>query len=222
MSNADLIDVLRRSSNEDLEPLVEFLKKPITKALSAYEGYQKYHPDHGKYVEDIAHCIRLKGGNTIANISRKEGPEYAKIVRKVANKLKADWRDGDSVEEIERKIVIKIFEKAYEKMDPVERKALMEAFEKAGIRGADWTSGFPVAVILTQTGVRIFFAYQIAAMTIARTLGLVTGPLGWTITVLWTVISLAGPAYRITIFCVCYVAYLRQKIKSQNDFRKNG
>lgn len=220
MSNADLIDVLRRSSNEDLEPLVEILKKPITKALSTYEGYQKYHPDHGKYVEDIAHCIRMKGGNTIANIARKEGPEYVKIVRKVANKLKADWKDGDSVEEIERKI-LEIFAKAYEKMDPVGRKELMEAFEKAGIRGADWTSGFLVAVILTQVGVRIFFTYPIVAMTITRTLGLVTGPLGLTITGLWTVISLSGPAYRITIFCVCYVACLRQKIKSKNDFRKN-
>ena len=220
MSNADLIVVLQKSSNEDLEPLVEILKKPITKALSTYKGYQKYHPDHGKYVEDIAHCIRLKACNTIANISRKEGPEYTKIVQKVANKLKADWQDGNSVEEVERKIVIRIFEKAHDKMNRAKRKELMEAFEKAGISGADWTSGFPVAAIIAQAGVRIF-AYRFAAMTITRTLGLLTGPLGWTVTGLWTAISLAGPAYRITIPCVCYVAYLRLKIKSQNDFGKN-
>lgn len=220
MSNTDLIDVLRQSSNEDLEPLVEFLKKPITKSISTYKGYQKYYPDHGNYLEDIAHCIRWKGGNTIANISRKEGPEYAKIVQKVANKLKADCEDGDSVEEIERKIVTKILEKVYEKMDSAERKELMEAFEKAGI-SADWTSGFPVAVILMQAGVRIFFAYRTVAMTtITRTLGLFTGPLGWIIAGLLTAISLSRPAYRVRIPCVCYVAYLRQKIKSQNDFGK--
>ena len=234
MNNADLIDVLRQSSNEDLKPLVEYLKKPITKTLSAQEGYKKYHPDHGKYVEDIAHCIRLNGGNTIANISRSmEGPEYAEIVQDVANKLKVDWKDGASVEEIERKILCKVVKKVYEQMNHIEQEKLMKAFEKAGVSGADWASGFPVAAIMAQLGVRIFFeivakyvakavlvhGFSMAVNTnLMRILGLSVGPLGWTITGLWTAISLAGPAYRITIPCVCYVACLRLKIKSQNDF----
>lgn len=40
MSNTGLKDVLRQSSNEDLEPLVEYLTKPITETLSMEEGYQ--------------------------------------------------------------------------------------------------------------------------------------------------------------------------------------
>ena len=116
MSDVDLIDVLRQSSNEDLEPLVDILKKPMTETLSAQERYKKYRPDHGKYVQDIVHCIRLKGGNTIANVFRGvEGPEYEEIVQDVANKLKVDYKGGDPIEEIERKVVIKILKKRINK-----------------------------------------------------------------------------------------------------------
>lgn len=123
MSDADLIDVLRQSSNEDLEPLVDILKKPMTETLSSSGRYKKYYPDHGKYVEDIAQCIRLKGGNTIANVFRgMEGPEYAEIVQDVANKLKVDCKNGYSIEEIELKIVNKVIEEAFEEMNHIERK----------------------------------------------------------------------------------------------------
>ncbi|HFC8538497.1 TPA: YaaW family protein [Neisseria lactamica] len=37
------------------------------------------------------------------------------------------------------------------------------------------------------------------------------GPIGWTITGLWTAIDIAGPAYRVTIPAVIHVAVLRQK-----------
>ena len=225
MSDADLIDVLRQSSNDDLEPLVDILKKPITETLSVREGYKKYHPDHGKYVEDIAHCIRRNGGNTIANVFRSmEGPEYAEIVQDVANKIKVDCKGSHSVEEIELKIVTKVIERAFKGMNPIEREKIMKAFEEAGVSGADWTSGFPVAAIMAQFGVLgvlniLGRGFLVPVNTVLlRILGFSVGPVGWAITGLWTAISLAGPAYRITIPCVCHVAYLRQKIKNQNDF----
>ncbi len=36
-----------------------------------------------------------------------------------------------------------------------------------------------------------------AALT--RTMAVLTGPIGWVITGLWTAIDIAGPAYRVTI-----------------------
>ena len=45
--------------------------------------------------------------------------------------------------------------------------------------------------------------------TITRTLSILTGPLGWTITGLWTAIDIASPAYRVTIPAVFQIIYLR-------------
>ena len=48
-----------------------------------------------------------------------------------------------------------------------------------------------------------------AALT--KTMSVLAGPIGWTITGLWTAIDIAGPAYRVTIPAVIHVAVLRQK-----------
>ena len=49
--------------------------------------------------------------------------------------------------------------------------------------------------------------------TLTRTLGVALGPIGWIITVLWTAIDIASPAYRVTISCVIQVAYMRLKFQ---------
>jgi len=48
-------------------------------------------------------------------------------------------------------------------------------------------------------------------LALTRTLAVLTGPIGWSITGLWTTIDAAGPAYRVTIPAVIQVAVLRQK-----------
>jgi len=46
---------------------------------------------------------------------------------------------------------------------------------------------------------------------LTRTMAILTGPIGWVITGLWTAVDIAGPAYRVTIPAVIQVAALRQK-----------
>ncbi|WP_409012598.1 hypothetical protein [Bacteroides xylanisolvens] len=36
------------------------------------------------------------------------------------------------------------------------------------------------------------------------------GPIGWILTAVWTLIDIAGPAYRVTIPAVIQIAYIRQ------------
>ena len=48
-----------------------------------------------------------------------------------------------------------------------------------------------------------------AALT--KWLSVFAGPIGWAVTALWTVIDIAGPAYRVTIPAVIQIAYMRQK-----------
>ena len=88
------------------------------------------------------------------------------IVQDVANKLKTDWEYGDSVEAIKMKILLTMLGEGFEETSDREREELMEEFEEAGVRGADWTKGFPVGAIMAQVGVRMsgFLAYQIAVI----------------------------------------------------------
>ena len=53
-----------------------------------------------------------------------------------------------------------------------------------------------------------------AALT--RLMSILTGPIGWAITGLWTAIDIAGTAYRVTIPAVIQVAALRQKVLYAN------
>jgi len=51
--------------------------------------------------------------------------------------------------------------------------------------------------------------------TISQILGrlysVFTGPIGWGITGIWSLIDIAGPAKRVTIPCCIYIAFLRRK-----------
>ena len=46
---------------------------------------------------------------------------------------------------------------------------------------------------------------------LTRTMAILTGPIGWAITGVWTAVDIAGTAYRVTIPAVIQIAVLRQK-----------
>ena len=232
-----LTPLLKRATNEDLEPLVEYLTGTFSEHFSGREVYQTHYPNHQKYVDVIESELRRFGGNTIANVFRGEGPPYDEIVRDVANKLDVDFEDSDSVEEIEIGMLLKVLERSYEEMNDVERKELAKLFADNGIENVDFSSGTPVAIIMTQLAGKAggFLTYQIAVIVankisyavlgkglsmaanaaITRSIGYLLGPVGWAVSGLLTVLTLAGPAYRVTIPCVLHVAYIRQKLKQE-------
>ena len=238
----ELVRVLRESSNEDLEYLVNFIKEKadFTETLTVSPGYRAHYPNHSMYVNEIAHHIRLFGGNSIPNFFRDEGPPYKEIVQDVANKLGVDYEYYNSVERIEMKILLKMLEDAFDKMSAAEKSEIIKAFEQAGVENLNLRAGFPATAILAQLAVKSsgFLAYQVAVIVannvakavlghglklatnaaLTRAIGIFAGPIGLVITAIWTAISIAGPAYRVTIPCVCHVAYLRQKIQAREDF----
>ena len=244
MADTTLLPVLRKCSDEDLAPLVRFIKKAeFTETLSKSYGYHTHYPKHSMYVHQIAHHVRLFGGSTIVNFFRDEGPPYKEIVQDVARKLKVDHESYESVERIELKILIDMLKRSFDRMSDKEREEVIKAFERAGAENMNFHTGFPAAAILAQIGVKMsgFLAYQIAVIVangvakavlghglriatnaaLTRALAIFAGPIGWIITGLWTAIDIAGPAYRVTIPCVCHVAYLRQKMKHCGDFGDN-
>ena len=124
---------------------------------------------------------------------------------------------------------MKILTDALEKMTPAELKELAEAvgiknvgtmnaeafasvfqavFRAGGFKSYQLTLIIVNAILKALIGRGLSLAGN-AALT--RTMAVLTGPIGWVITGLWTAVDIASSAYRVTIPAVIQVAALRQK-----------
>ena len=222
--------VLEKATNEDLQYLVEIINKTITNSLESDELYKKYNPDHKKYVNVIASEIRSFGGNTIANVFRRgKGPEYKEIVCDVADKLKAPYRKESSIEKIEDSILETVLTQALEKMSESEKQELLKEFgdgKNYSLTGPALTTAFitifrmggfksyQLTLIIANAIVKAVLGHGLrlgANAGLTKIMSILTGPIGWVITGIWTLIDIAGPATRVTIPAVIYVAMLRKK-----------
>lgn len=237
----DLTPLLRDCANrnrEDLQALVDFIKSSRTNTFGKATKHQTYADPTNRLVDDIVYEIRTFGGNTFANVARRDGVAYAEIVGDVCSKMKVKTPKGSVVEAQELALLLRILDQSLERMSPEERQALEEEFRRAGMKNLDLGAGVPIATLIAQGGVQLtgFLAYRIAVIVanavakavlgrglslaanaaLTRVVGILVGPIGWAVTGIWTAVDLAGPAYRVTIPCVCHVAFLRQKRKFED------
>lgn len=233
MSNfdKDLTPVLSLAPNSDLEPLVEYiLKANLTETLTINDLFKRHTPDHKEYIELIEREIREFGGNTFLNIFRGSGPQYYEIVCDVADKLDAKYNKKSDIEEVESAIMMRLMSQAWEKMNDEERQSFLKemglasgigsipkAFPFVALQLAIKTSGFlayKLTVIVANAIARAILGRGLtfaANATLTRSVAIFAGPVGWVVTGLWTLLDLAGPAYRVTIPCVVHIAMLRQQ-----------
>ncbi|MBF0186665.1 MAG: hypothetical protein HQL50_01935 [Magnetococcales bacterium] len=197
--------------------------------------YKRHAPFHSLYIKEIAEEIRSYGGNSIANVIRGGGPSYRSVVRDVAKKLKTDHARKATTEEMEMSILLKIVDDAWTTFSDDEKRSF---FKSLGVKGAQKIpSIFPTIAVQAAIRMSGFSAYQIAILVanamakrvlghglrmganaaLTRTVGALTGPIGWVITGLWTIVDIAGPAFRVTIPSVIHVAMLRQKQKASTQ-----
>ncbi len=231
--DANLTPLFRSCDNGELDPIVQYILKASTNLLDVDEQYKRAQGDHQSYVSVIVREIRDFGGNSLVNVFRGDGVEYAEIARDVADKIDAEYGEHDAVEEVERKVLMKIFSDSVDRMTPEERRDLEEEFRRAGAKNVSFSSGVPAGVAMAQLGVQMtgFMAYRVAVIVanaiakailgqglsfaanaaLTRAIAIAAGPVGWVVSGLWTAIDLAGPAYRVTIPVVCHIAFLRQK-----------
>ena len=230
------LEFLSEMSSEELGDLVYCLTHDrdgtvrFTEELTANDLYKQHHPDHQKYWELIAAEIQCFGANTFATVLRGgKGVEYKEILTDVCDKMKVNYNKDSSVEQIESNLLMKILTDALEKMSPEELKELAEATGVKNTNGI--TAETMVGVFQTVFRLGGFKSYQLTLIVVnavlkaligrgltlagnaalTRTMALLTGPIGWVITGLWTAIDIAGAAYRVTIPAVIQVAALRQK-----------
>lgn len=229
------LEFLHSLKSEDLNDLVQTLlfdkgSPRFTESLSTTDKYKKYSPNHSKYINEIIEEIQLFGGNTLANIGRgRKGVQYKEILIDVSKKLKVNFNKDSKAEIIENNLLLKILEDALEKMSQEEIKELgdsiglentskltaqamisifIKVFKSGGFKSYQLTVIIANAILKAILGRGLTIAGN-AALT--RTMAVLTGPIGWVITGLWTAIDIAGPAYRVTIPTVIQIAVLRQQ-----------
>lgn len=237
------INLLRKCNNNELKPLVEYItgKGFLTSELEDSSNYKMNKSAHVRYVDEIAAEIQKFGGNTLANIARGgKGVLHHEIVCDVANKLKVNFNEKRPTEDIEVQIMLKILEKAWEKMTDEEKRALLgEVSDK--YKSGPLPTSFPLAalqayitvgggfhvvrtlaMIIAGEFAKIFIAkgarwqfMKVAVTHSSKALSALSGPIGWAITGIWTMVDVSGPAYRVTIPCVLHIAMLRQVKKEE-------
>jgi uncharacterized protein YaaW (UPF0174 family) len=239
-SDQELLGILRWASNEDLEPLVEYITKKgdLTESLTATEGYRQYRPDHKKYVEAIAAEIQVFGANTFRTMVRGHGVCYQSILKDVAKKLKVKRRFR-TVQQIERDIHFKVLGAAYGRANEQQRREMLEALGVNVHR--DLQGRIPAVLpVVAQTAIASggFLPYQVAVIVangaanavighglsfagnamLTKSLSVFAGPIGWAISALLIMNSLfAGPAYRVTVPAVIHISYLSAKKQEQEE-----
>ncbi|MEQ1977013.1 ubiquinol-cytochrome C chaperone family protein [Xenorhabdus sp. SGI240] len=195
--------------------------------------YKQHYPDHNKYWEEIAAEIQCFGANTFATIFRGgKGVLYKEVLVDVCGKLKVNFNKNSDVKNIENCLLMKILSDALESMSPEEIKAL------GGELGIKNTSGLTSQTLSAafQTIFRAggFKSYQLtliivnqvmkaligrglslaANASLMRVMSVLTGPIGWAITGIWTAVDIGSAAYRVTIPAVIQVAFLRTQLSA--------
>ena len=233
------LEFLRELKSSDLNELVEILKgkdgdERMTEEFSNNELFKKFYPDHQKYVELIFEELQYFGGNTIVNKIRGHGVLYKEILCDVCDKFKVNYNKTQNTQLIEQALFMKVLSDSLDKMSEEDLKVVSE---ELGLNTTNFTAeGITLAlqIAIRQSG---FMAYKIALIvanaiakailgrglslaanaTIARTIGIFAGPIGWLITGLWAAVDIAGPAYRVTIPAVIQVAFLRQVYLNRSE-----
>lgn len=240
--NDEDLEFLGEMKSSDMNDLVDVILKDKdgdprwTEKLSSSDIYKSYQPDHAKYWELIAAEIQCFGANSFTTMLRGgKGVLYREVLEDVCDTAKVNYNKKMSITSLENQLLIKLIGDAMEKMSAADRAEFVKM------------AGFNTAKMLTPEGMVAaaqaafvaggFQSYQITLMvvnavsrallgrgltfaansTLARTLGVVAGPIGWAVTGAWTAIDLAGPAFRVTLPAVIHVALLRKKHEAEKE-----
>ncbi|MDP8033828.1 DUF3944 domain-containing protein [Pasteurella atlantica] len=230
------LDFLQHLESDDLKELYDVLvydkdgDRRLTETLSVSNERKEYGSNYSIYWERIAEELQCYGANTFVTLLRfGKGVTYHEILCDVCDKLKVNYNKNSAIEKIEQHLLMKILEKSLEEMSSSEKQELARSI---GIKNTDnVTPELLTAAFLKIFKLGGFKSYQLTVIvvnailkaligrglsfagnaTLTRTMAVLTGPIGWVITGLWTAIDIAGPAYRVTIPAVITVIGLRQK-----------
>jgi uncharacterized protein YaaW (UPF0174 family) len=237
---------LGQMSSPDLNDLVDSLTKDkdgetrVTEELTNSEPYKKHHPDHSKYWREVAAEIQCFGANSLVTVLRGgKGVLYREVLTDVCDKTDVKYDAKEKASEIEEKLLIKFLGNTLEKMPEADRAEFakivgisnLKTFTPASLTAAlqlifkaGGFQSYRLTLIIANAVSRAILGSGLALATNAtlmRTASLLVGPVGWALTGAWTVVDIAGPAYRVTMPSVIQIALLRRKhIAELEGYRK--
>ncbi len=151
--------------------------------------------------------------------------------------LKVNYHEESPTSLIEQNMLSKILERSLEEMDDEEVKEMCDELSikntdnlnRQALSAATLTlfrmggfKSYQLALIVANAVIKAIFQRGLslgANAALTRGLSILTGPVGWIVTGVWTAIDIAGPAYRVTIPACIVVATLR--LKAQANEIKN-
>lgn len=230
------LNFLYRASNDDLRLLCDIVVKDkngdfrMTENISGTQAFKKNYPNNiREMLPELVDEFRRFGGNSFANFFRGNGPEYSEILRDVAQRNKVSFNKHNSDEQIEQYLLQKLFD---DSLSGASNDELKEMMKELGYPTTNFTRQAAIATLMTAWKAGGFQSYILlvsvvnavmkfligkglslaanAAMT--RMASIMLGPAGWVLTALWTLLDIAGPAYRVTVPAVIQLSYIRQSV----------
>lgn len=229
------LEFLMFCENDDLSILVDFLTKSkidklrLTERLTSEKRFKECNEKFSEIWDLIAGELQLFGADSIVSLIRGgKGVLYRKILIDVCKKLKVDINSKSEVGKIETKLLMKIVEDSFEKMNEEEKREFAKNFNinvanlstvafMAALQTAIHAGGFAtykLAVIVANAAARNILGRGLSLAgnaVLVRGISILAGPIGWAISVILTLPMITGPAYRVTIPSVIQIAYMRQK-----------
>ncbi len=240
------LSFLSSASNDDLKVLVDYItldksgSPRLTESLTGTDEYKRNYPYHlNRMTGSIINELQEFGGNTFANIIRGHGVAYKTILVDACKKMKVSFNKNSSVEVIENCMLQHILLSTLEEMSDDDMRNLMAELKikttgfgkqamMAAVQSAIRLGGFAsykIAVIVANAVARALLGRGLsfaANAALTRWIGVFAGPIGWAITIAWTALDIAGPAYRVTIPSVIQIAYMRVKANTPPKLIENG
>ena len=239
--NDEDLNFLGELSNEELEPLLDLLmfdkdnKKIFTEQITSDVRYIKNTPNHSAYWDLIAEEYQKFGANSIVSLFRKgKGVTYKEILCDVCDKMKVNYNKKSKTEDIERFLLQKILVESINKMSTEQIKeisneldlnvsqytheAVIIALQFALSNSLILYRGLAIVIFDSIIGQVISRGGIIVTTNIlgSRLLSFFAGPIGLCVTGAWTILDIAGPAYRVTIPATIMIACLRQIHNQKN------
>jgi uncharacterized protein YaaW (UPF0174 family) len=178
---------LKNFSDDELKPIVDLMRDKLTSTLSPEAIV---HPSMN--VEEVVKEILLFGGNTITN-PFTGGVPYRQMLCDVCDKMKVEHRDGDYIESIEERLILKVMDEWFKKSSDEEKAKLFgemmdnmpqkekEEFIEAITNDPNWKSRIAassalsgsviIKLLVKHYGIKVFYGANRAIMTIVGLIG---------------------------------------------------
>ena len=227
MRDEHLTPVLAACSEAELALLIEFLGRPPSGLLWLDRRVRAPGYGHDERVAAVVEEIIRCGNHSVAGRIGGGSPSYVQLVCDALHELELTEAPAPGVLELELRVVRFVLDTEFERLAPELQEQMLAGFFAGGffvggLRGYDPMNPFltrvdaehrvlgagKLARTMRKIGVQQIgkrarsYAIKAALRVVLRSFA---GPVQWALTA-W---DWLGPAYRLTVPVICYVAFLR-------------